>query len=177
MSPTAHIAGAARSPRRGQSEPSLASMSAAGLRAFFRIAQDWDLSVDELMQGTGLSRTAFYRFFPDREAVLLELLEEVWGALAEARDRESVDEGFKSASLVELRESDLCLFCAQTCSTHKTAAVQADAGGNFLFDYVRQTDCSDVYQLKATDPASQESGTATGAVCAASVMSASLLKR
>ncbi|HEX4495559.1 MAG TPA: carboxypeptidase regulatory-like domain-containing protein, partial [Thermoanaerobaculia bacterium] len=67
-------------------------------------------------------------------------------------------------ALVELRESDLCLFCADTCSTHKTAAVQADAGGNFLFDYVRQTDCSDVYQLKATDPISQESGTATGRV-------------
>jgi AcrR family transcriptional regulator len=44
------------------------------------------LSVDELMQATGLSRTAFYRYFPDREAVLLDLLEEVWGELAEARD-------------------------------------------------------------------------------------------
>src|SRR6059058_4569756 len=38
-----------------------------------------ELSVDELMQATGLSRTAFYRYFPDREAVLLDLLEEVWG--------------------------------------------------------------------------------------------------
>jgi AcrR family transcriptional regulator len=45
-----------------------------------------ELSVDELMQATGLSRTAFYRYFPDREAVLLDLLEEVWGELAEARD-------------------------------------------------------------------------------------------
>jgi AcrR family transcriptional regulator len=45
-----------------------------------------DLSIDDLMQGTGLSRTAFYRYFPDREAVLVELLEEVWGSLAQARD-------------------------------------------------------------------------------------------
>jgi AcrR family transcriptional regulator len=62
-----------------------------------------DLSVDELMQGTGLSRTAFYRFFPDREAVLMDLLEDVWGALAEARDSINVDEGGSVASLAALR--------------------------------------------------------------------------
>jgi AcrR family transcriptional regulator len=45
-----------------------------------------ELSVDELMQATGLSRTAFYRYFPDREAVLVDLLREVWGEFAEARD-------------------------------------------------------------------------------------------
>jgi AcrR family transcriptional regulator len=45
-----------------------------------------DLSVDDLMRATGLSRTAFYRYFPDREAVLVDLLEEVWSTLAEARD-------------------------------------------------------------------------------------------
>lgn len=33
--------------RRPASEPTVADMSAAGLRAFFRIAQDWDLSADE----------------------------------------------------------------------------------------------------------------------------------
>ncbi len=65
---------------------------------------------------------------------------------------------------VELRESDLCLFCASSCRTHKTAVVQADASGAFLFDYVRQTGCSDVYQLKAIDAVSGESGTATGRV-------------
>ncbi len=45
-----------------------------------------DLSIDDLMEGTGLGRTAFYRYFPDREAVLIDLLEEVWGRLAETRD-------------------------------------------------------------------------------------------
>jgi AcrR family transcriptional regulator len=57
-----------------------------------------ELSVDELMQATGLSRTAFYRYFPDREAVLVDLLEEVWGALAEARDVEVATEGIASAA-------------------------------------------------------------------------------
>ncbi|HEX6904370.1 MAG TPA: carboxypeptidase regulatory-like domain-containing protein [Thermoanaerobaculia bacterium] len=65
---------------------------------------------------------------------------------------------------VELRESDACLFCEESCRTHKTAVVRADAGGNFLFDYVRQTACSDIYQLKATDATNGHSGTATGRV-------------
>ena len=33
--------------RRPVTEPSLTEMSAAGLRAFFKIAHDWDLSTDE----------------------------------------------------------------------------------------------------------------------------------
>src|SRR6516225_7011431 len=45
-----------------------------------------DLTVDDLMKPTGLGRTAFYRYFPDREAVLIELLEELWGELEQARD-------------------------------------------------------------------------------------------
>jgi TetR/AcrR family transcriptional regulator, ethionamide resistance regulator len=57
-----------------------------------------DLTVDELMSATGLSRTAFYRYFPDREAVLLELLEEVWGELADARDAEAVGADFDDAT-------------------------------------------------------------------------------
>jgi TetR/AcrR family transcriptional regulator, ethionamide resistance regulator len=64
-----------------------------------------DLTVDELMSATGLSRTAFYRYFPDREAVLLELLEEVWGELAEARDAEAVGADFDDAtSMARLTE-------------------------------------------------------------------------
>src|SRR5215469_13970378 len=62
-----------------------------------------ELTVDDLMQGTGMSRTAFYRFFPDREAVLLELLEDVWGALAEARDREGPGGDVSAESLTALR--------------------------------------------------------------------------
>jgi AcrR family transcriptional regulator len=59
-----------------------------------------DLSVDDLMKTTGLTRTAFYRYFPDREAVLVELLEEVWTALADARDVEGI--GPDAATLDDL---------------------------------------------------------------------------
>jgi TetR/AcrR family transcriptional regulator, ethionamide resistance regulator len=55
-------------------------------RRELRVRPFRELSVDELMQATGLSRTAFYRYFPDREAVLVDLLEEMWGEFAEARD-------------------------------------------------------------------------------------------
>jgi TetR/AcrR family transcriptional regulator, ethionamide resistance regulator len=63
-----------------------------------------DLTVDDLMQATGMSRTAFYRFFPDREAVLLDLLEDVWSSLAEARDAEGAGEGVSADSIAALRE-------------------------------------------------------------------------
>ena len=62
-----------------------------------------DLTVDDLMQGTGMSRTAFYRFFPDRGAVLLDLLEDVWGSLAEARDREGTGGDVSADSIAALR--------------------------------------------------------------------------
>jgi AcrR family transcriptional regulator len=63
-----------------------------------------ELTVDDLMEGTGMSRTAFYRFFPDREAVLIDLLEDVWGTLAEARDREGVGEDVNPDSIAALQE-------------------------------------------------------------------------
>ncbi len=55
-----------------------------------------DLSVEQLMKATGLTRTAFYRYFPDREAVLVELLEEILSVLAEGReaDGEGIEEGW-----------------------------------------------------------------------------------
>jgi AcrR family transcriptional regulator len=61
-----------------------------------------ELSVDELMEETGLSRTAFYRYFADREAVLVDLLEEVWGELAQARDADP--DVTSPASLARLAE-------------------------------------------------------------------------
>jgi AcrR family transcriptional regulator len=55
-------------------------------RRELRVRPFRELSVDELMQETGLGRTAFYRYFPDREAVLVDLLDEFWTEFAEARD-------------------------------------------------------------------------------------------
>ena len=53
-----------------------------------------DLTIDDVMAETGLSRTAFYRFFPDLEAVLLrwfaELVEEIAGS-AELWNEEAAD--------------------------------------------------------------------------------------
>ncbi len=47
MSSAAHATNAERYPRRPPAEPSVAEMSAAGLRAFFKIASAWDLSAEE----------------------------------------------------------------------------------------------------------------------------------
>jgi hypothetical protein len=63
MSSAAHISGAARPSRRTQTEPTLASMSAAGLRAFFNIARDWDLSTDEQIVLLGSpGRSTFFKW-------------------------------------------------------------------------------------------------------------------
>lgn len=43
-----------------------------------------DVTVDDVMSVAGLSRTAFYRYFPDLESVLLQLMGEVLGSLQEA---------------------------------------------------------------------------------------------
>ncbi|XUW91351.1 MbcA/ParS/Xre antitoxin family protein [Burkholderia sp. M6-3] len=48
---------------RPASEPSFAEMSAAGLRAFFRIAQDWDLSADEQIMLLGSpGRSTYFKW-------------------------------------------------------------------------------------------------------------------
>ena len=65
---------------------------------------------------------------------------------------------------VGLYETDVCSLCMDPCKTHRTAAVRADETGRFLFDYVRQTGCSDVYTLEAQDPATNKRGKSRGRV-------------
>jgi len=49
--------------RRPGAEPSLTEMSAAGLRAFFNIARDWDLSVEEQIVLLGSpGRSTFFKW-------------------------------------------------------------------------------------------------------------------
>jgi len=49
--------------RRSGAEPSLTEMSAAGLRAFFRIASDWDLSAEEQIILLGSpGRSTFFKW-------------------------------------------------------------------------------------------------------------------
>ena len=45
-----------------------------------------DLTVEDVMATTGLSRTTFYRYFPDLESVLLRRLTELGGDLRRAAD-------------------------------------------------------------------------------------------
>jgi len=49
--------------RRPASEPSVSEMSAAGLRAFFNIARDWDLNADEQIVLLGSpGRSTFFKW-------------------------------------------------------------------------------------------------------------------
>ena len=45
-----------------------------------------DVTVQDVMAATGLTRTTFYRYFPDLEQVLLRLLTDIATELAEASD-------------------------------------------------------------------------------------------
>ena len=63
MSSAAHISSAELPPRRPPAEPSAADRSAAGLRAFFNIARDWDLSAEEQITLLGSpGRSTFFKW-------------------------------------------------------------------------------------------------------------------
>ncbi len=63
MSNAAHASPAERPLPRSAAEPSLTEMSAAGLRAFFNIARDWDLSADEQIVLLGSpGRSTFFKW-------------------------------------------------------------------------------------------------------------------
>jgi hypothetical protein len=58
-----HATASAAPVRRPGAEPSLTEMSAAGLRAFFSIARDWDLSIDEQIILLGSpGRSTFFKW-------------------------------------------------------------------------------------------------------------------
>jgi hypothetical protein len=61
--PHASAASSATPARRPGAEPTLTEMSAAGLRAFFNIARDWDLGVDEQIVLLGSpGRSTFFKW-------------------------------------------------------------------------------------------------------------------
>ena len=63
MSSAARLTSAEQPLRRPAAEPSMADMSAAGLRAFFRIAQDWELSTEEQIVLLGSpGRSTFFQW-------------------------------------------------------------------------------------------------------------------
>ncbi|WP_367277856.1 antitoxin Xre/MbcA/ParS toxin-binding domain-containing protein [Paraburkholderia sp.] len=59
----AYAASSAAPARRPRAEPTFTEMSAAGLRAFFKIAHDWDLSADEQIVLLGSpGRSTFFKW-------------------------------------------------------------------------------------------------------------------
>ncbi len=63
MSSAARASSAERPLARAAGEPSVTEMSAAGLRAFFNIARDWDLSADEQIVLLGSpGRSTFFKW-------------------------------------------------------------------------------------------------------------------
>ena len=67
-----------------------ASVEAAIYRAIELLLEDRpfrDLTVEDVMAQTGMGRTAFYRYFPDLETVLLRRLDQVSVELDDASDR------------------------------------------------------------------------------------------
>jgi hypothetical protein len=63
MSSAAHLPTTGPAPRQPNAQASLADMSAAGLRAFFNIARDWDLSADEQIILLGSpGRSTFFKW-------------------------------------------------------------------------------------------------------------------
>ena len=64
--PSATATSSSSRERRARAEPSLTEMSAAGLRAFFTIARDWDLSADEQIVLLGSpGRSTFFKWKQD----------------------------------------------------------------------------------------------------------------
>lgn len=58
--------------RRPVTEPSLTEMSAAGLRAFFKIARDWDLSAEEQIVLLGSpGRSTFFKWKAEPQSARL----------------------------------------------------------------------------------------------------------
>jgi len=70
--PSATATSSAGRDRRQRTEPSVTEMSAAGLRAFFTIARDWDLSVDEQIVLLGSpGRSTFFKWKQDPQSARL----------------------------------------------------------------------------------------------------------
>jgi hypothetical protein len=67
---------------------------------------------------------------------------------------------------VELAETDYSNIesLEDPCIKHVTAAVLTDGDGRFRFDYVRQTECSDVFEMRGFEPGTHHVGRALGRV-------------
>lgn len=65
--------------------------------------------IPEVAERAGVSRAVVYRFFPNRQAILLDLLEELGKALHERIERSLADAGLADVeALLELLFNDVC---------------------------------------------------------------------
>jgi AcrR family transcriptional regulator len=90
MSTPEQIAGTAPSRGRRSARTTGDERERAILRTAERLLQQRSLaeiSVDDLAQGAGLSRSAFYFYFPSKDAVVLTLVDRVAEQASAARDR------------------------------------------------------------------------------------------
>ncbi len=88
--------------RRDKARDHRASVEAAIFAAVEALLADRpfrDLTVEDVMAGTGMGRTAFYRYFPDLETVLLRRLAQVDDKLSEASDPWLLPESDPAAGL------------------------------------------------------------------------------
>jgi hypothetical protein len=65
---------------------------------------------------------------------------------------------------VELFQTEYFAYAISNCRRHRTALVRAGADGRFELDYVRQTRCSDLFEIRGSDPTSGHHGAAQGRV-------------
>src|SRR5262245_22277312 len=91
-----------RARRREQAQKSRAQVRATILQAARELVEKNQFArvgVSELMEGTGMGRTAFYKYFDDQESVLLALFDEAVAEL-EAASRAWMDDQTSDADQV-----------------------------------------------------------------------------
>jgi len=99
-----------------------------------------DVAVEDVMTVAGLGRTAFYRYFPDLEAVLLRLMSEVAGEIAAAariwlrgEDPKAMGAaGVALASVYERRGRLLLAFADAAAAGPELEGVWGEAVGGFV---------------------------------------------
>ncbi|MEO8196126.1 MAG: carboxypeptidase regulatory-like domain-containing protein [Thermoanaerobaculia bacterium] len=87
------------------------------------------------------------------------------GTIVEGRVISSAGEPIPFAR-VELAETDYSniVSLVDPCIKHVTAAVLTDGDGRFRFDYVRQTECGGVFEMRGFEPGTHHVGQALGRV-------------
>jgi AcrR family transcriptional regulator len=115
-----------------------------------------DLTIGDVMAEAGLGRTAFYRYFPDLEAVVIHRLAEVRGLLEAARDQWLLD----ASAAGQRPEADILAVASVfaevfrkhgpvllACADAATVSSEADAAWRGLIDGFCASTLSGVEEL------------------------------